>query len=92
MNPSSGEGDPRQSRSRWTIVLLFFLVTAALFTGGAVMGQQERKNFYIPKDLNAELKVKVAFNEKEVFFRFIWPSESMGYYHDYLRYQGGKWV
>ena len=92
MNPSSGKGGPRQSWSRWTTVLLFVVVMAALFTGGAVMGQQDRKNFYIPKDLNAELQVKVAFNEKEVFFRFEWPSESMGIYHDYLRFQGGKWV
>ncbi len=53
---------------------------------------QERKNFSIPKDLTAQLKVKVAYNVKEVFFQFEWPSESKGYFHDYLRFKGGKWV
>ena len=92
MNLSSGKGGPRESWTRWRAVLLFLVLTAAVFTGGAVMGQQGKKNFYTPKDLNAELNIKVAFNDKEVFFRFKWPSESMGIYHDYLRYKGGKWV
>ncbi len=92
MNPSSGKGGPRRSWLHRPAVLLFVIVAAALFTGGAVMGQQGKKNFYIPKDLNAELNVRAAFNDEEVFFQFEWSSVSMGIYHDYLRFQGGKWV
>lgn len=90
MNLPFSRGSLRQPWWRSVPALLSFLVTVLALAAGAAMGQG-RENFAIPDALNAELKVKVAYNDKEVFFRFEWPSESMGIYHDYLRFRGGKW-
>ncbi len=75
----------------WVSVMGMIVVLVALFTIETAMAQ-ERKNFSIPDDLAVQLKVKVAYNDNEVFFRFEWPSEPNGYYHDYLHFEGGKWV
>jgi hypothetical protein len=53
---------------------------------------QERRNFFIPEELNTELKVKVGYNDKEIFFRFEWAAEKENIYHDYIYFQGGKWI
>ncbi|MCZ6625968.1 MAG: ethylbenzene dehydrogenase-related protein [Deltaproteobacteria bacterium] len=80
----------KRSLEGWMVL---FLVTLAIVWGVAVLSHaQERKNFFIPKQLQTELKVKVTYNDTHVFFRFEWPSESKGYFHDYLRFKGGKWV
>ena len=75
----------------WTSLIVVLVATISFLTIGTAIAQ-ERKNFSIPKDLTAKLKVKVAYNSNEVFFRFEWPSESKGYLHDYLRFKGDKWV
>ncbi len=70
----------------WVSVMSVIVVLVALFTIETARAQ-ERKNFLIPDDLAAQLKVKVAYNDNEVFFRFEWPSEPTGYYHDYLHFE-----
>ncbi len=69
------------------------LAVLALAVGVAaqVAETKGRKNFWIPERLQDELKVKVAFNREEIFFRFQFASVE-GIYHDYLRYEGGKWI
>lgn len=57
-----------------------------------LISAQERKNFFIPEELNTELKVKVAYNAERVFFRFEWPANKENVYHDYIHFQEGKWV
>jgi hypothetical protein len=49
-----------------------------------------RKNVWVPDRLQDELKVRVAFNRDEIFFRFQFTSVE-GIYHDYLHYEEGKW-
>ncbi|MEE9123869.1 MAG: ethylbenzene dehydrogenase-related protein, partial [candidate division NC10 bacterium] len=69
------------------------LAVLALAVGVAAQAAETkgRKNFWIPERLQDELKVKVAFNREEIFFRFQFASVE-GIYHDYLRYEGGKWI
>ena len=69
------------------------LAVLALAVGVAAQAAEDkgRKNFWIPERLEDELKVKVAFNREEIFFRFQFASVE-GIYHDYLRYEGGKWI
>ncbi len=75
----------------WVSVMGVSVVLVALFTIETARAQ-ERRNFSIPDDLTTQLKVQVAYNDNEVFFRFEWPSEPNGYYHDYLHFEGDKWV
>lgn len=50
------------------------------------------QKIYIPERLTHSMNVKVAFNEKTIFFRFELPTEAPSYYHDYWVYEGeGKW-
>ncbi|MEE8229743.1 MAG: hypothetical protein V3R69_07750, partial [candidate division NC10 bacterium] len=65
----------------------------ALAVGSAAQAAEDkgRKNFWIPERLQDELKLKVAFNREEIFFRFQLTSAE-GIYHDYLHYKGGKWI
>ena len=69
------------------------LAVLALAVGVAAQAAEDkgRKNFWIPERLEDELKVRVAFNREEIFFRFQFASVE-GIYHDYLRYEGGKWI
>ncbi|MEE9173022.1 MAG: ethylbenzene dehydrogenase-related protein, partial [candidate division NC10 bacterium] len=69
------------------------LAFLALAVGVAAQAPETkgRKNFWIPERLQDELRVKVVFNQDEIFFRLKFTSVE-GIYHDYLRYEGGKWV
>ncbi len=69
------------------------LAFLALAVGVAAQAPETkgRKNFWIPERLQNELRVKVAFNQDEIFFRLKFTSVE-GIYHDYLRYEGRKWV
>ncbi|MFQ5840157.1 MAG: ethylbenzene dehydrogenase-related protein [Candidatus Methylomirabilales bacterium] len=64
-----------------------------LALGGAARAAEEkgRKNLWIPERLEEKLKVKVAFNREDIFFRFQFASVE-GIYHDYLHYERGKWI
>lgn len=73
-----------------SIKILGIIATTVAVT--AFADAQERKNFSIPNELNMELKVKAAYNDEQVFFRFEWPAEQGSIYHDYIHFQGGKWV
>jgi hypothetical protein len=75
-------------------IAIAVVVVSIAIAGVAVVwtASQERKNFFIPEELNSELKVKVAYNDRDVFFRFEWAAEKENVYHDYIHFQGGKWV
>jgi hypothetical protein len=51
---------------------------------------QSRKNFEIPRELSAELRVKAAYNDSHAFFVFDWAGTE-NVYHDYLYFEGGTW-
>ena len=79
-------------RPRW-LGRLAGIALLALAVGSAAQAAEDkgRKNFWIPERLQDELKLKVAFNREEIFFRFQLTSAE-GIYHDYLHYKGGKWI
>lgn len=80
----------------------FLLISLAVFVGtlGIVWATQGTgvirndlsRNIFIPDELMMPLQVKAAYNGREMFFRYRWPSERPGIYHDMLRFEDGKWV
>ena len=80
----------------------FLLLSLAIFAGtlGVVWGTQgtgvikndASRNIFIPDELMMPLQVKAAYNGRDMFFRYRWPSERPGIYHDMLRFEGGKWM
>ncbi len=78
------------------------LLTTALFGGtlliawvthgtGVVRDDPER-NIAIPDDLTVPLQVQAAYNATTMFFRYRWPAEHAGIFHDIMRYEDGKWI
>ncbi len=55
-----------------------------------------RERVAVPEDwgapLTKQLKVQAAYNNDEIVFRAQFPANKPGIHHDYLVYQGGKWV
>lgn len=84
-----GTGDLNKVRKTFEGMVMFLATLAIL---GGFAHAQERKNFFIPKQLTTELKVKVAYDDRQVFFRFEWPAEVGSIYHDYIYFEKGKWV
>ncbi len=75
-------------------ILLFlggFVLTVATEGTGIVRNDPSR-NIFIPARLLMPLQVKAAYNGRDMFFRYRWPSDRPGIYHDMLKFEGGKWV
>ncbi len=81
-----------------TLVYVSLLVFVGLlgiswFTHGTgVVRNDLARNIYIPQQRMMSLQVKAAYNGRDMFFRYRWPSKRAGIYHDMLKYTGGKWV
>jgi len=60
--------------------------------GTGVVKNDVSRNIYIPKDLTMNLQVKAAYNGRDMFFRYRWPTQQPSIYHDMLKFEGGKWV
>ena len=81
-----------------TLLTTSFVIFAAALAfawwsqGKGVVKNDLSRNIFIPRELTMPLQVKSAYNGRQMFFRYRWPSERPGIYHDMLRYQGGKWV
>ncbi len=60
--------------------------------GTGVIKNDLSRNIFIPAELTMPLQVKAAYNGRDMFFRYRWPSEQPGIYHDMLKFEGGKWV
>jgi Ethylbenzene dehydrogenase len=60
--------------------------------GSGVIRNDLSRNIYIPDELMMPLQVKAAYNGRDMFFRYRWPSARPGIYHDMLKFEGGKWV
>ena len=55
-----------------------------------------RDRVAIPTDwgepLTKSLRIQVAYNDQDIYFRFTFPSKNPGIHHDYVVYEGGTWV
>lgn len=60
--------------------------------GTGVIRNDLSRNIFIPKDLTTSLQVKVAYNGRDIFFRYRWPTRQPSIYHDMIRFESGKWV
>ncbi len=60
--------------------------------GTGVVRDDPERHISIPDTLTVPLQVQVAYNDQDIFFRYRWPSSSMGIFHDVLRYEDGRWI
>ena len=60
--------------------------------GTGVIKDDLSQNIYIPKQLTMPLQVMVAYNDRDIFFRFRWPARQPSIYHDMMKFEGGKWI
>lgn len=74
------------------VIFIGMLGVSWLSHGTGVVKNDPERNIYIPEELMMSLQVKAAYNGRDMFFRYRWPSERPGIYHDMLKYEGGKWV
>ncbi|MGQ0663896.1 MAG: ethylbenzene dehydrogenase-related protein [Pseudomonadota bacterium] len=68
------------------------LAISWLTHGTGVVKNDLARNIYIPKDLTMPLEVKAAYNGRDMFFRFRWPTKAPHIYHDMVKREGGNWV
>jgi hypothetical protein len=71
----------------FTLALLLSLVTHST---GVVRNDPER-NIWVPDELTMPLQLQVAYDDRQIFFRYRWPSERPHVYTDLLRYTNGQW-
>ena len=73
-------------------VFVAALGAAWVTQGTGVIRNDPGRNIFIPEELTMPLQVKAAYNGQDMFFRYRWPSDRPGIYHDMLKFEGGKWV
>ena len=57
----------------------------------SVVRNDPARNVWIPDELTLPLRLQVAYNDRQVFFRYRWPAREPHVVTDLLRYSGGKW-
>lgn len=84
------------SRLRWLsfalIAVLAIGLSGAFASTGIVVKSDPDRKISIPDELTTRLKVKAAYNDQDLLWRFEWDAPNGTFYHDYMIYQGGKWV
>jgi len=82
-------------RTLTLLSLAIFVAVLGLFwitQGKGVIKNNLSRNIFIPDEMLMPLQVKAAYNGQDMFFRYRWPSEQPGIYHDMLKFEQGKWV
>lgn len=59
--------------------------------GTGIVRDDAARNISIPEQLTVPLQVQAAYNDTTMFFRYRWPAERPGIFHDMLRYEDGAW-
>jgi len=67
------------------------LLTSWATHGTGVVANDPERNISIPETLTVPLQVQAAYNSSTMFFRYRWPAERPGIFHDVLVYQDGEW-
>jgi hypothetical protein len=70
------------------LALLLIMLAAIPNLFEPVIRDDPERNIEIPRELMHAMKVKVAYNDQMIFFRFELPAEEPSYYHDYWVYEG----
>jgi hypothetical protein len=74
------------------VIFLGVLGLSWLTHGTGVIKNDIARNIYIPSELTMPLQVKAAYNGRDMFFRYRWPTKQPSIYHDMIKFEGGKWV
>jgi hypothetical protein len=91
---------PGSGVSVFAVLLVMSLATAAAETDSGtitVLGHEiDRTRVTIPPDwgapLTKPLRIQVAYNDEDIVFRARFPADRPGIHHDYLVFEGGRWV
>jgi hypothetical protein len=91
--------DPPSQKRQWPaavpyLALLVFLLLLVVIPNifEPVVRDDVGRNIDIPKNLLHTMRVKAAYNDETLFFRFALPTEEPAWYHDYWIYRGhGEW-
>lgn len=72
---------------------LFFagLVLSVFTHSHGVLRNDPARSIWVPGERTMPLRLQVAYNDSQVFFRYRWPAAQPHVYTDLLRYTGGKW-
>ena len=74
------------------LVLLLLILAVVPNAFEPVIRDDPDRNIEIPASLLHTMRVKAAYNDDTMFFRFELPTEEPAWYHDYLIYEGGgRW-
>lgn len=68
------------------------LLLSWLTQGTGVIHNDPKRNISIPSQLTVPLQVQAAYNGTHMFFRYRWPAEKPGIFHDVVKFEDGKWV
>jgi len=74
------------------LVFVGVLGLSWLTHGAGVVRNDIGRNIYVPNELTMQLQVKAAYNGRDIFFRYRWPTRRPSIYHDMMRFEGGKWA
>ena len=67
-----------------TAIFLGTLGLAWVTHGTGVVRNNIEQNVYIPDELTMPLQVMAAYNGRDMFFRYRWPTRQPSIYHDML--------
>ncbi len=73
-------------------IFLGALGVSWLTHGRGIVHNDPKGHLSVPSQLTVPLQVQAAYNGRDVFFRYRWPSPKPGIFHDMLRFEGGNWV
>lgn len=74
-------------------VLFSGALLVSWFTHGTgVVADDPDRNISIPAQRLVPLRVQAAYNDSTLFFRYRWPAQRPGIFHDVLVYENGEWV
>jgi hypothetical protein len=74
------------------VVFLGALGVSWLTHGTGVVRNDPDRSIWIPDELTMPLELQVAYNDRDIFFRYRWPVEEPHLYIDVFRYTDGEWV
>ena len=74
------------------IIFVGVLGVSWVTQGTGIVKNDPTRNIYIPQQPMMSVQVKAAYNGRDMFFRYRWPTEQPSIYHDMLKFEGKKWV
>ena len=74
-----------------TAIFLAAMLLALVTHSTSVVRNDPARNVWIPDELTMTLRLQVAYNDRQAFFRYRWAADAPQPMAEVLRYTGGKW-